>query len=161
MSENLSQQTAILGADVADADLFYLFDISASGKARSKKLTRKEARRALGDGYNAQTWAAGSVTLTPADYQGYHLEVITVTLSAGSYDLTVADGTSSTRYADNRVELLIKLPGTSGISIAIKNGAGTTLVTLSDDGSGDDALIELYHDGSVWRAKRATYPTNV
>lgn len=160
MSENLSQQTAILGSDVADTDLLYLFDVSATGKARSKKLTRKEARRALGDGFNAQTWAAGNLTLTPADYQNFHLEILTVTLGAGAYTLTVADGTASTRFAGNKVDLLIKLPGTAGIAIAVKNGGGDTLVTIGDDGTGDDAEVSLYHDGTGWRPRRITYPTN-
>jgi hypothetical protein len=153
---------AIAGSNVADGDQFYLFHVSASGIARTKSLTRKEARRAFGDEFNAQTWSAGSsLTVTPGDYVQHHLEELTITLSAGSYVLTVADGTSSTRFAGNRTELLLKLPGTAGISIAIKNGAGTTLATVADDGSGDDALVELYHNGTTWKAKRATYPTNV
>lgn len=149
----------ITGANVANDDLLYIFDVSASGVARTKAITRTEARRALGSGYNAQTWASGALTITPGDYVGQHLEILTVTLSSGAAVLTVADGTSSTRYAGNRCDLLLKLPGTAGISIAVKNGAATTLVTVADDGSGDDALVELYHDGTVWRLLRATYPT--
>lgn len=149
----------ITGANVANDDLLYLFDVSASGVARTKAITRTETRRALGDGFNAQTWASGSLTLTPGDYVGRHLEILTVTLSAGAAVLTVADGSASTRFSGNRCEILLKLPGTSGISIAVKNGAGSTLVTIADDGTGDDALIELYHNGTSWALLRATYPT--
>lgn len=159
--ENLSQQTAIAGADVAAGDLLYVFDVSASGKARSKKITRTEARRMLGDGYNAQTWAAGALTITPGDYVQRHLEALTLTLSAGSYVLTVADGTASTRFAGNRCDLLINLPATSGISIAVKNGAATTLVNVESDGVAAACLVELYHDGTNWQALRKTHPTGV
>jgi hypothetical protein len=49
MSENLSQQTAITGAATARADLFYTWNVAASGKARSKKITRDETLRALAE----------------------------------------------------------------------------------------------------------------
>lgn len=49
MSENLSQQTAIAGASTARADLFYTWNLAASGKARSKKITRDETLRAMAE----------------------------------------------------------------------------------------------------------------
>jgi hypothetical protein len=49
MSENLSQQTAITGALTARTDLFYTWSIAASGKARSKKITRDETLRAMAE----------------------------------------------------------------------------------------------------------------
>lgn len=49
MSENLSQQTAITGASTARLDLFYIWNIAASGKARSKKITRDETLRAMAE----------------------------------------------------------------------------------------------------------------
>jgi hypothetical protein len=161
MSENLSQQTAITGADVAAGDLFYVFDVSASGKARSKKITRTELRRALAEGYNAQTWASGStLTITPGDYVQQHLEVLTITLTAAAYTLTVADGTASTRFAGNRCALLLKFSGTAGVQIAVKNGAAATLHTAEDDGTGDDYRVDLYHDGTSWQLLGRQYPVN-
>ena len=49
MSENLSQQTAIVGASTARTDLFYTWNIASSGKALSKKITRDEVLRALAE----------------------------------------------------------------------------------------------------------------
>jgi hypothetical protein len=159
--ENLSQQAAIAGADVAAGDLLYVFDISASGKARSKKITTAEARRMLGDGYNAQTWAAGNLAITPGSYVQRHLEILTVTLSAGAATLTATDGTASTRFSGNRLDLLILLPGTAGVVITIVNSTGDTLAIVEDDGSGEDAFVELYHNGTKWKAIRKTLPTGV
>lgn len=161
MSSNLSQLTAITGADLAAGDLFYVFDVSASGVARSKKITRTELRRALGEGHNAQTWASGAtLTLTPGDYVQRHLEILTISLSAGSYTLTVADGSASTRFAGNLCTVLFKFSGTAGVTVAVQNGAGDTLHTAGDDGTGDDYRVDLYHDGTSWRLLGRQYPVN-
>lgn len=149
---------ALAGSDVAAGDRFYIWDVSASGIARQKYITRTEIRRALGDGYNAQTWASGALTITPGDYVQRHLEVITVTLSAGAATLTVADGTSLTRFSGNRLELLFLLPATAGIVITLVNSTGATLGYVESDGTGDDALVELYHNGTQWQGLRKTAP---
>ena len=106
------------------------------------------------------THSSASLTITPGDYVQRHLEVITVTLSAGTYTLTLADGIASTRFAGNRIELLIKLPGTSGIIINVTNGAGNIERVVTDDGSGDDCRVELYHNGTSWKLLASQYPAN-
>lgn len=151
---------AITGAQVAAGDLFYIWDISATGIARTKSITVAELRRALGEGYNAQTWASGALTITPGDYVQRHLEILTVTLSAGTYTLTVADGTASTRFGGNRLQILLKLPGTDGIVVNVTNGAGSVEKVVRDDGTGDDHLVELYHNGTSWKLLTSQYPAN-
>lgn len=150
---------AILGSAVADGDQLYLFDISSSGAARTKSLTVKEARRGLGVfGYNAQSNAAGNITVTPGDFCGDHLEVITASGSAGTRTCTIADGSSTTRYAGNRASLLFVLPGTAGLIYTVLNTAGDTLFTVQDDGSGDDCRLDLYHNGTKWQTLGHVYP---
>jgi hypothetical protein len=149
---------ALTGAQVASGDRWYVWDVSASGVARQKYITTTEVRRALAEGYNAQTWASGTLTITPGDFVQRHLEVLTVSLSAGAATLTVADGSSLTRFAGNRLELLFLLPATAAIVITILNSNGDTLGLVESDGTGDDALVELYHNGTTWQPLRKTSP---
>lgn len=152
----------ILGINVADGDQLTLFDISSSGSARTKGMTVKETRRGLGlfNG-NAQTWSSGALTITPGDFVNHHLEELTITLAAGTYTLTIADGDATKRFDFNRADLLFKLPGTLGLTINIRNSTGDALATVQDDGSGDDYLVELYYRAGKWRALRKTFPLDV
>ncbi len=55
---------------------------------------------------------------------------------------------------------MFRLPATAGVIITIKNTTGDTLYSIETDASGDDALFELYHDGTKWNPLRSTYPVN-
>jgi hypothetical protein len=151
----------LAGADVADADRFYVWDVSASGIARQKYITRPEKRRALAPTYNAQTWSSGALTITPGTYVGRHLEILTVSLSAGSFTLTVADGSAATRFAGERLDLLLLLPATAAVIITLANSTGDTLTLIETDGTGDDCLVELYHNGTKWQGLRKTLPNGL
>lgn len=162
MSDNLSQILAarpLSGANVARNDFLYIVDASESTAAnKDKGIFISELNRALAGGYNAQTWASGALTITPDTYVGRHLEVLTCTMSAGSYALTLSDGTGSTRFAGERLLVLFKLPATSSIIITVSNSTGDELVNVATDGTGDDALVEFYHDGTKWQGLRKTHP---
>lgn len=165
MSSNLTQILAarpLTGAAVADGDIFYVTDVSeATAANKDKGITRTELRRALAGTYNAQTWASGALTLTPGTYVGRHLEVITVTLGAGAFTLTVTDGSASTRFSGERLDVLFMLPATAAIVITVVNSTGDTLAYVESDGTGEDCFLELYHNGTKWLGLRKTLPTGV
>lgn len=165
MSSNLTQILAarpLAGADVADGDIFYVTDVSESTAAnKDKGIVRSQLRRALAGTYNAQTWSSGALTITPGTYVGTHLEVLTCTMGAGSYALTLADGTGSTRFAGERLTVLLKLPATSSITITVSNSTGDELVNVATDGTGDDAVVEFYHDGTKWQGLRKSHPLGI
>lgn len=162
MSSNLSELTALLATEIADGDLLYVFDVSASGVARSKKMTRKEARRAFAArGYNATTNSSGNTTVTPESFIGEHTEEITVSGVARTSVIILTAGDGTTRYAGERLALSLRLQATSAIVLEVRDNAvdGTLLFSLTTDGTGDDALLEFVHNGTAWKPLRATYPT--
>jgi hypothetical protein len=118
------------------------------------------ATSGVADGFNAQAWDAGSLSVTADANAKKHLEVITVGLAAGAALLTVDDETSISRAPNNRLDIMFRLPVTVGIIITIQNTTGDTLYSIETDASGDDALFELYHDGTKWNPFRSTYPVN-
>lgn len=165
MSSNLSQVYAarpITGANVARNDIFLVADVSETAAAnKDKGIIVSELNRALAGTYNAQTWSSGGLTLTPGAYVGRHLEILTVTLAAGSATLTITDGNASTRFAGERLDVLFTLPVTPNVSIAVQNSTGDVLAYIATDGSGDACFLELYHNGTKWGALRKTLPIGV
>lgn len=126
-------------------------------------MTRKEARRALaGRGGGASANESGNTTITPGAFIGDHLEVVTVTGIARTSVLILTAGDGTTRYAYERMAILLRLPQTASIVLQVRNAAvdGTLLFELTTDGGGEDALLEFYHDGAAWQPLRATYPNS-
>lgn len=165
MSANLTQVFAarpLTAGSIARNDLFYVADVSETTAAnKDKAILVSELNRALAGTFNAQTWSAGGLTLTPGAYVGRHLEVLTVSLAAGSYTLTVTDGSASTRFAGERLDILFKMPGTAGISLTVQNSTGDVLAYIDTDGTGDDCLLELFHNGTKWDGLRKTLPNGI
>lgn len=145
---------AFLGKNVAVGDQLYLFDVSASGVARTKSLTVAEARRGLGlQTCNAQGWASGALAIIPGTFVNHHVEELTVTLGAGTATLTMTDGDDTSRFAGNQAELVFILPGTSGLIIEVRNTANDLLCTVTDPGSAARRLAKLYHNGTKWKLR--------
>lgn len=165
MSSNLSQVYAarpITGANLARNDILLIADVSETAASnKDKGIIVSELNRALSGTYNAQTWSAGGLTLTPGAYVGRHLEVLSITLAAGSATLTIADGTASTRFAGERLDVLFLMPVTPGISITVQNSTGDVLAYVATDGTGESCFLELYHNGTKWAGLRKTLPTGV
>lgn len=165
MSSNLTQVYAarpLTGANLARNDILLVADVSETTTAnKDKGIIVAELNRALSGTFNAQTWSAGGLTITPTAYVGKHLEVLTVSLAAGSYTLTVTDGSGSTRFAGERLDIFFKLPATAGIALTVQNSTGDVLAYIDTDGTGDDCLLELFHNGTKWDGLRKTMPNGI
>ena len=162
MSETLTQTLArnpILGSAVASGDALPLLDVSASGLGKDAMITAAELRKALST-YAASANSTGDTTITPGVVALQHLEVVTVTGSAGTRKIILA--TSSTPAAGCRCTVRLNLPATASILLDFRNAtdAGTQLTTMETDGSGDDAVAEFYYDGSAWQFLKFNLPAN-
>jgi hypothetical protein len=131
------------GTDAESATVIRPDDYDASTNARVWKLTAPGL-----NSYAAASNSSGNTTVTPT--QSNHVEILTVTGSAGTRIVIL---TTTNQLVGNTVELRLNLPATASIVMEIRNGTagGTLLYSLTTDGSGDDAYLRLYFDGTAWQ----------
>jgi hypothetical protein len=163
MSETLTQTLArapITATGLAAGDALPLLDVSATGLSKDAAVVLAELVKAL-FAYNASTNASGNTTITPGVVNLLHREVTTVSGSGGETRVFVL-ATSNTPRAGNTIRHRVHMPATADITLEWRNAtAGGTLITsLITDGSGDDALLDFYYDGSAWQLDAVIYPAN-
>lgn len=131
------------GTDAETATIIRPDDYDASTNARVWKLVAPGA-----NSYNASSNSTGNTTITPT--QSNHIEVVTFSGTAGTRILILD---ASAQLVGNVAKLRLNLPATAAIVVEVRNATsgGTLLFSITTDGSGDDAYLELYFDGSAWQ----------
>lgn len=163
MSSTLSQVYAarpVTAAQMLAAMLLYIDDPTAAAGSKDKGAQLAELRKAL-SGYNASASSAtGTTTVTPGVLAMRHTEVLTVTGEAGTR--TIVLDTANSPAAGDQIDLRLNLPATGSILLDVRNAtaAGTQITTFETDGSGSDAVLSFYFDGTAWQFLSATYPAN-
>mgnify|MGYP002135492551 FL=1 len=131
------------GTDAESATVIRPDDYDASTNARVWKLTAPGL-----NSYEAASNSTGNTTVTPT--QSNHVAILVFTGSAGT---RIAILSTTNQLVGNTLELRLNLPTTAAIVVEVRNGTagGTLLYSLTTDGSGDDAYLRLYFDGTAWQ----------
>lgn len=164
MSSKLSTlltSNPVAAAALAKADGLYLYDASASGSLKSAATLLSSLAGALFT-YAASSNASGNTTLTLGALAMQHTEVTTVSGSGSTTRVMILELATSVPTAGASIRHRLALPATAEITVEWRNAtAGGTLITsLLTDGSGDDAVVEFYYDGSAWQFLRFLSPAN-
>jgi len=146
-----SQLTAAMG--------LYLFDPAAVGTLRSAAALIGELLKAIST-TAASTNSTGNLTLAPGVLAATHIEATAVTGLAGTRIVILT--ADAGRAPGARLIHRVALPAVSGIVLEWRNATagGALLTSLATDGSGDDAVVEAYFDGTAWQFLRFSYPAN-
>lgn len=107
--------------------------------------------------YNADTLNSGDLQVNPSTQ--IYTEVVTVGGTARTSNINIAD---TGRSAGDLAKLRLILPSTSAIVLLVNNASslGTNLFSLTTDGTGRPAYLQLYFDGTSWQPDVAIYPTS-
>ena len=127
----------------------------------STYLTLAEATalfQARAQGYNAASNASGNTNVSPASNVSHHVQIINFSGSGGT--TRVVPLLTTGRVAGDLIDLRLNLPTTANITVEVRNAsaAGTLLSTIQTDGTGDDAQLDYYYDGSAFQRLRTLYP---
>lgn len=161
-SETLTQTLArnpMLGANLAAADALPLLDASGTGIGKDAAILLSELRKAIST-YNAQSSSSGDLTVSPGVLSLQHTEVLTLSGTARTTKIVL--DTANSPATGSRIVLRLNLPAVASILLDFRNASttGTQITTYSTDGSGDDAVIEFYFDGTAWQFLSAAIPAN-
>lgn len=136
------------GTDPESSTVIRPDDFNASTNPQVWKLVLDGAALAPGNSYLASANSTGNTTLTRTAET--NVEIVSVTGSARTSIVILA---TTDAVEGDLMKLRLNLPATASIVMEVRNAAsgGTLLFSITTDGSGDDAYLELYFDGTAWQ----------
>jgi hypothetical protein len=163
MSATLTQllsSNPVLAGDLLPGDGLYVSRESQSGTQKDGAMTAGELAKALFGGATSAN-ASGDTTITPGKVSACHTEVTAIT-GAGSTTRRFVLSIANAPQLWARLIHRLNLPTTANITIEWHNATvgGALVTSMITDGSGDDAVVEFYFDGTAWQFLRFTYPAN-
>lgn len=139
----------IPGTDPESSTIIRPDDFDSSTNPQVWKLVLDGSALLPGNVYTASANSTGNTTLTRTAET--NIQILTVT-GAARTSIVVLD--TSSAVSGDLTKLRLNLPATASIVIEVRNATsgGTLLSTLTTDGSGVDAYLEFYFDGTAWQS---------